>query len=41
LDLMASQTEFCREVADILSREVTFIQGALAERRRAKSIVAA
>ena len=36
LDLMACQPEFCREAANILSREVTFIQGALAERRRIK-----
>lgn len=34
LDLMSANPEFCREVADILSREVSFIQGALAERRR-------
>lgn len=40
LDLMSSQPEFCREAADILSREVTFIQGALAERRRIKPSVA-
>jgi CRP-like cAMP-binding protein len=41
LDLMAAKPEFCREVANILSREVSFIQGALAERRRSKPIVAA
>ena len=40
LDLMANQPEFCREAADILSREVTFIQGALAERRRTKPTAA-
>jgi CRP-like cAMP-binding protein len=40
LDLMSAQPEFCREAADILSREVTFIQGALAERRRVKSSAA-
>lgn len=40
LDLMAAQPEFCREAADILSREVTFIQGALAERRRTKPTAA-
>jgi len=36
LDLMSTKPEFCREAADILCREVTFIQSALAERRRAK-----
>jgi len=41
LNLMVSQTEFCHEVADILCREVTFIQGVLAERRRTKSLIAA
>ena len=41
LDLMSASPEFCREVADILSREVSFIQGALAERRRSKPIAAA
>ncbi len=40
LDLMSAQPEFCREAADILSREVTFIQGALAERRRLKPTAA-
>ncbi|HZD31991.1 MAG TPA: Crp/Fnr family transcriptional regulator [Candidatus Angelobacter sp.] len=40
LDLMAGQPEFCREAADILSREVSFIQGALAERRRTKPTAA-
>lgn len=37
LELMAGQPEHCREAADILSREVSFIQAALAERRRSKS----
>jgi CRP-like cAMP-binding protein len=41
LELMAGQAEFCREVADILSREVSFIQAALAERRRTKTTTAA
>jgi CRP-like cAMP-binding protein len=36
LNLMASQPEFCREAADILSLEVSYIQRALAERRRLK-----
>ena len=40
LQLMAGRPEFCREAADILSREVSFIQGALAERRRTKSSAA-
>ncbi len=40
LDLMASQPEFCREAADILSHEVSFIQRALAERRRLKPTAA-
>jgi CRP-like cAMP-binding protein len=34
LDLMTHQTELCREATDMLSREVTFIQAALARRRR-------
>jgi CRP-like cAMP-binding protein len=34
LNLMTKQPELCRETADMLSREVSFIQGALAERRR-------
>jgi CRP/FNR family transcriptional regulator, cyclic AMP receptor protein len=38
LDLMTQQPELCREAADLLSREVTFIQAALAERRRSKSL---
>lgn len=36
LDLMTGFPEFCREATDMLSREVTFIQAALAERRRHK-----
>jgi CRP-like cAMP-binding protein len=36
LDLMTQQPELCREATDMLSREVTFIQAALAERRRQK-----
>lgn len=34
LDLMTHQTELCREATDMLSREVSFIQSALARRRR-------
>jgi CRP-like cAMP-binding protein len=34
LDLMTQQTELCREATDMLSREVSFIQSALARRRR-------
>jgi CRP-like cAMP-binding protein len=37
LDLMSQQPELCREATDLLSREVTFIQAALAERRRCKA----
>ncbi len=33
---MTQQPELCREATDLLSREVTFIQAALAERRRSK-----
>jgi len=40
LELMACEPEFCREAANILSREVSFIQGALAERRRIRSSAA-
>lgn len=40
LQLMSGQPEFCREAANILSREVSFIQGALAERRRTKPTAA-
>lgn len=36
LDLMSEQPELCREATDMLSREVTFIQAALAERRRSR-----
>jgi CRP-like cAMP-binding protein len=38
LDLMTEQPDLCREATDMLSREVTFIHGALAERRRQKSV---
>jgi CRP-like cAMP-binding protein len=34
LELMRERPELCREATDILGREVTFIQTALAERRR-------
>lgn len=34
LELMRERPELCREATDILGREVTFIQSALAERRR-------
>ena len=34
LDLMTQQTDLCREATDMLSREVSFIQSALARRRR-------
>ena len=37
LDLMTEQPELCREATDMLSREVSFIQAALAERRRHKN----
>lgn len=37
LDIMTQQPELCREATDMLSREVTFIQAALAERRRHRS----
>ena len=36
LDLMTQQPDLCREATDMLSREVTFIHAALAERRRQK-----
>jgi CRP-like cAMP-binding protein len=39
LDLMSQQPELCRETTDMLSREVSFIQAALAERRRDKQLV--
>jgi CRP-like cAMP-binding protein len=38
LDLMSEQRDLCRETTDILSREVSFIQAALAERRRQKAV---
>ena len=38
LDLMSEQPDLCREATDLLSREVTFIQAALAERRRNKTL---
>jgi CRP-like cAMP-binding protein len=38
LDLMTEQPDLCREATDMLSREVTFIQAALAERRRQKLV---
>lgn len=34
LRLMREQTELCREATEMLGREVTFIQSALAERRK-------
>ncbi len=34
LDLMRQRPDLCREATEILGREVTFIQSALAERRR-------
>lgn len=34
LELMREQPDLCREATDILGREVTFIQSALAERHR-------
>ena len=37
LDLMTQQPELCREATDMLSREVSFIQAALAERRRQRT----
>ena len=41
LDLMSQQPDLCRETTDMLSREVSFIHAALAERRREKSTVEA
>ena len=38
LDLMTQKPELCRETTDMLSREVSYIQAALAERRRQKGI---
>jgi CRP-like cAMP-binding protein len=37
LHLMTQQPELCRETTDMLSREVSYIQAALAERRRQKN----
>ncbi len=37
LELMTKRPELCREATDMLSREVTFIQAALAERRRQRT----
>lgn len=37
LELMRERPELCREATEMLGREVTFIQGALAERRRQAS----
>ena len=34
LELMKSRPDLCREATDMLGRELTFIQSALAERRR-------
>jgi CRP-like cAMP-binding protein len=34
LDLMREQSDLCREATNMLGREVTFIQSALAQRRR-------
>ncbi len=34
LQIMREQPELCRQAAEMLGREVTFIQGALAERRK-------
>ena len=39
LDLMSEQPDLCRETTDMLSREVSFIQAALAERRRGKGVL--
>lgn len=37
LQLMRDRPELCREATEMLGREVTFIQGALAERRKQAS----
>jgi CRP-like cAMP-binding protein len=37
LDLMRARPELCRETTEMLGREVTFIQKALAERRKQAS----
>jgi CRP-like cAMP-binding protein len=34
LEIMRERAELCREATEMLGREVTFIQGALAERRK-------
>lgn len=34
LDLMRERPDLCREATDMLGREVTFIQSALAQKRR-------
>jgi CRP-like cAMP-binding protein len=41
LELMRERPDLCREATDMLGREVTFIQSALAERRRQLAEVAA
>jgi CRP-like cAMP-binding protein len=41
LDLMRERPDLCREATDMLGREVTFIQSALAERRRQMALTAA
>ena len=38
LDIMREQPELCREATEMLGREVTFIQSALAEKRRQASL---
>jgi CRP-like cAMP-binding protein len=40
LDLMTEQPDLCRETTDMLSREVSYIHAALAEKRRQKSVLA-
>jgi CRP-like cAMP-binding protein len=39
LELMSQQPDLCRETTDMLSREVSFIHAALAEKRRQKSVL--
>lgn len=41
LELMRDQPDLCREATDMLGREVTFIQSALAERHRQLATAAA
>jgi CRP-like cAMP-binding protein len=41
LELMRQQPDLCREATDMLGREVTFIQSALAKRRRQLADMAA